>query len=160
MAKTHGLSVGVRAFLKAYPWRTIDPVPVSVLRKPLSQCRLALISSAGLVVRGDIPFDSSVRGGDFSYRVIPRNADLQSLEEHHISDSFDHSGIGADRNLALPLDRARELAGAGVIAEVAPNHISLMGSITAPGRLTRRTAPQISKLLLADQVDIALLVPV
>ena len=82
-----------------------------------------------------------------------------SLEVHHKSDSFDHSGIEADRNMGLPLDRAHELAAAGVMGDAAPRHISLMGSITAPGRLVRQTLPEISKLLLADQVDIALLVP-
>lgn len=155
-----GLGWKLQAFLKTYPWRRIDPVPVTVLEKPLRECRLALVSSAGFVVPGDVPFDSSVSGGDFSFRVIPSDVEIASLEEHHRSDSFDHSGLEADRNLGLPLDRAHELAAAGVIGDVAPRHISLMGSITAPGRLLKRTAPEVVNLMLADQVDIALLVPV
>jgi hypothetical protein len=35
-----------------------------------------------------------------------------------------------------------------------------MGSITAPGRLTSRTAPEAAQLLVDDRVDVALLVPV
>ena len=160
MSKKHDLSWTLRAFMKTYAWRRIDPVPLTVLDKPLDKCRLALVSSAGFVVPGDVPFDSAVRGGDFSFRVVPSDVDVQSLEVHHRSNSFDHSGIEADRGLGLPLDRAHELAAAGVIGEVAPRHISLMGSITAPGRLVRQTVPEIVELLLEDQVDIALLVPV
>jgi hypothetical protein len=35
-----------------------------------------------------------------------------------------------------------------------------MGSITAPGRLIRDSAPAMADLLVEDQVDVALLVPV
>jgi len=46
------------------------------------------------------------------------------------------------------------------IGEVAPRHFSFMGSLTAPGRLIKQTAPAAADLLVEDQVDIALLVPV
>jgi hypothetical protein len=35
-----------------------------------------------------------------------------------------------------------------------------MGSITAPGRLIKRTAPQAAQSLVDDGVDVAILVPV
>jgi len=76
------------------------------------------------------------------------------------STSFDHRGIEADRNLALPLDRLRELAAEGEIGEVAPRHLSFMGSITAPNRLVRHSAPEAAEILVRDAVDVALLVPV
>ena len=158
--KLNELSFTLRTFLKAYPWRRSDPVPRTTLGKPLAECRVALVSSAGLVVPGDRPFDETVKGGDYTHRVIPSDADVASLEEHHRSDTFDHSGIEADPNLALPLDRLHELAADGTIGEVAPRHVSLMGSITAPGRLLKNTVPQVVDLLTNDEVDVALLVPV
>ena len=160
MVETRKLSVGLRAFLKTYRWRRIDPVPVASLAKPISESKVALVSSAGFVVPGEQPFGDSVRGGDFSFRVIPGNLDVQSLEEHHRSDSFSHAGVEADRNMGLPLDRLHELAAAGEIGSVAPRHCSVMGSITAPGRYIKRTLPAIADLFLEDQVDIALMVPV
>ena len=160
MANTNALSLSLRVFLKTYRWRKIDPVPCASLGKPLSECRVALVSSAGLVVPGDVPFDPSVRGGDFSFRMVPADADVTSLEEHHRSDSFNHAGIEADANMGLPLDRLNEMATTGEIGSVAPNHISLMGSITAPGRLMKRTLPEIGERLTADGVDVALMVPV
>jgi D-proline reductase (dithiol) PrdB len=73
---------------------------------------------------------------------------------------FDHAGIRRDPNVAFPLDRLRELAAPGEIGEVSPRHLSFMGSITAPGRLASRTAPEAAQLLVDDQVDLALLFPV
>jgi D-proline reductase (dithiol) PrdB len=138
----------------------IDPVPCASLSKPLDQCRVALLSSAGFVVPGDEPFSSAVKGGDWSYRVIPDSADVQTLEDHHRSDSYSHDGVEADRNLGLPLDRLHEMVRDGVLGAAAPRHISVMGSITAPGRFTRKTLPEVAGIFVEDQVDVALMVPV
>ena len=160
MAETHNLSATLRVFLKTYRWRKINPVPLARLAKPLSTCRVALVSSAGFVVPGEGPFSDSVHGGDYSYRVIPADTDVQALEEYHCSDSFSHEGVDEDRNMGLPLDRLHELAAAGVFGSVAPRHVSLMGLITAPGRLVERTLPEVVNLLVSDTVDVALMVPV
>ncbi len=154
------LPLWLRAVLAAYRWRHVDPVPCARLTRPLAAARVALVTSAGLVPPGSSPFDETVRGGDVSYRVTRGDADVQALGEFHRSRSFDHRGIARDRNLALPLDRLRELEREGVVGEVAPRHLSFMGSITAPGRLVRDTAPEAAALLVADAVDVALLVPV
>jgi len=147
-------------FLRAFPWRRIDPVPWTRPRKPLDRARVALVSTAALVLPGQPPFDPHVRGGDVSFREIPASADPRSLVDTHRSETFDHAGIAADPNLAFPLDRLHELATDGVIGSVAPRHFSLMGSILAPGRLIRQTAPQIARELVRDEVDVTLLVPV
>lgn len=160
MGATSEFSFGVRLFLKAYPWRRIDPVPWAPLRRPLSSCRIALGSSAGFSLPGQEPFDDSVKGGDPSFRLMPGDIDVRALVENHRSDSFDHEGIRRDPNLGFPLDRLRELRAAGIVGEVAPRHLSFMGSITAPGRLVRDTAPRAVDALVEDAVDVALLVPV
>lgn len=160
MGNLYEFSASVRLFLRAYPWRRIDPVPWAPRTKPLAQSRVALVSSAGLVLRGQQSFDPRIRGGDVSFRAIPAGVDVGALVDTHRSETFDHSGIAADPNLAFPLDRLRELASDGVIGSVAPRHFSLMGSILAPGRLIRDTAPVIATTLASDEVDVALLVPV
>src|SRR5436309_11217227 len=102
MGDLNEFSLSVRLFLKAYPWRRIDPVPWMPLRKPLSQCRLALVSSAGFIMPNLAPFDDSIKGGDPSFREIPSEADVQSLIDTHRSESFDHSGLNQDPNVAFP----------------------------------------------------------
>lgn len=160
MGEIKEFSLVNRTFLRAYPWRKIDPVPWTPLDKPLSDCRLALVSSAAFVTPDQRVFDESVRGGDPSFRSIPSDFPSTDLIDTHRSDSFDHEGMVRDPNLAFPIDRVRELVESGRIQSVGREHISFMGSITAPGRLIRDTAPEVAGRLLEDQVDIALLVPV
>ena len=160
MADPSELSLPVRTFLRAYPWRRIDPVPFARLARPLEACKVGLVSSAGFVLPGMVPFDGGRRGGDSSWRPIPRDADSATLIDGHRSDAFDHSGMVSDPELAFPLGRMRELAEAGEIGAVAPHHAACMGSITATGRLVKETAPEIAARFVEDQVDVALLVPV
>lgn len=160
MAELNQLKRIDRLFVKAYPWRRINPVPWTPLVKPVEECRVALVSSAGMVLPEQDRFDASVKGGDTSFRVIPRTADVSTLIDTHRSDSFDHTGLRQDQNLAFPLDRLRELESSGAIGSLGPRHLSFMGSITAPGRLIRRTGPEATQWLVDDGVDIALLVPV
>lgn len=160
MGELSEFSLPVQLLLRTYRWRRIDPVPWAPLAKPLARCRVALVSSAGLVPPDQAPFDATLRGGDWSWRAIPEDVDLERLVDSQRSESFDHSGIAADRNLAFPRDRLRELAAAGRIGSVAPRHAMLMGSMTAPGRFIAQSAPAIADLLVADQVDVGLFVPV
>ena len=160
MAELSELPLSARLFLKAYRWRRNDPVPWTPLPRPLHEANVAIVSTAGLVAPGQPPFDDEIRGGDWSYREIASDIDPRTLIETHRSQSFDHSGLAADANLAMPLDRLHELAAAGTIGSVAPRHFSLMGSLTAPGRMMEESAPAVAAALVADGVDVVLLVPV
>ena len=121
---------------------------------PLAQCRVAVISTAGLHLRGDRPFS----GYSEEYRIIPGDAAAADLVMSHVSTNFDRSGFQQDWNLVLPLDRLRGLAEKGVINSLAKFHYSFMGA-TDPMEM-QDTARQLAGLLLADQVDAVLLVPV
>jgi D-proline reductase (dithiol) PrdB len=153
-------SAAVRLFLKAYRWRRIDPVPFAQLPKPLSECRVALVSSAGFHTHEQPPFDEAKRGGDPSFRILAADQRLDELANHHRSESFDHAPMLQDPNLALPLDRLQELARDGRIGSVAPRVLSFMGSLTATRRFERDNAPEAAGWLEEDAVDAALLVPV
>jgi D-proline reductase (dithiol) PrdB len=158
MAELSDLPLSHRVFLAAYRFRALDPVPFAPPRKPLAELKIALVTSGGLVPPGEAPFDLAFRGGDPSFRVIAKDADVASLAIHQRSEDFDHTGFEADRNVGFPLDRLREMEGAGEFV-LAPRHLSFMGSITAPGRLTKETAPAAADLFVADGVEAALLVP-
>ncbi len=149
-----------RLYLKAYRWHRIDPVPWAPLKKPLHDCRLALISSAGLVGPDQEPFEKSIRIGDSGIREIPSGVDAGTLRDTHRSKVFDHTGIQRDPNLAFPADRLREMAGAGFIGSLNHRFFSLMGSVTSPDQLIRHTIPPIVSKLVEDKTDIALLIPV
>lgn len=162
MATYADLSLPLRLYLKSYPFHryTINPVPLSKLKKPLSQARIALLTTAGLRLPDQSGFDYSFKGGDASYREIPNDVDLKALIEDHKSPSFDHSGVQADANLAFPLDRFRELQARGEIGELNHRHFSFMGSILNPRKLIEKTSLEVAELLRADRVDVAFLTPV
>jgi len=149
-----------RALIATYRWRRVDPVPVTRLARPIDECRVALVTTAGLVPPGDAPFDLARRGGDTSFRTIAAAVPAADLRVVHRSTAFDRPAVERDVNVAFPIEPLGALAAAGVVGSVAPRHLSFMGSITAPGRLQRETAVAAADVLVADAVDIALLAPV
>lgn len=160
MANLSDLKLKHRIFMETYRYRQFDWRPGTALQKPLAQSQIAVVTTAAFFSQEQAPFDASIRGGDYSSREIPLETNLDALQIGHKSDAFDHSGIERDKNLALPLERLRELKRERQIGGVAARHYSLMGSISAPARLVSVTAPEIARRLAEDQVDGVLLTPV
>lgn len=142
-----------RDYLSGLPCPTFDTDPW-VAGPPLSQRRVAIISTAGLQRRGDRPFME----GTADFRVIPGNAATGDMVMSHISVNFDRTGFQQDLNVVFPLDRLNELADDGVIGSVADFHYSFMGA-TDP-REMEPTVRHLAGLLKDDAVDAVLLVPV
>src|SRR5438105_6989771 len=127
------------------PWVTGPPLP---------QRRVAIVSSAGLVVRGEMPF----RGRDPDYRAIPAGTQAKDLLISHISINFDRTGFQEDWNVVFPLDRLNELANERMIGSVAGSHYSFMGA-TDPLEL-EPYAREVAGHLKADAVEAVILSPV
>jgi D-proline reductase (dithiol) PrdB len=160
MARFEDLKLSHRLFMKAYRYRSVDWSPGARLARPLSEARLALVSTAGLYFAHQPAFDPALKGGDASFRELPNSVDVQELRIGHRSSAFDQTGALQDRNLVFPLDRFRELVGGHEIGSLNHRHFSFMGSITAPRRLISETAPQVAAMLREDGVEAVLLVPV
>ncbi|MBI4483803.1 MAG: hypothetical protein HY652_13060, partial [Acidobacteria bacterium] len=105
-------------------------VPWTQLRKPLGSCRVALITTGGLHLRRDPPFDMSDPQGDPTYREIPVTASAADLTITH--DYYDHRDADRDFNIVFPLDRFRELVSRGIVGALTPVHFSFMGHIDGP----------------------------
>jgi D-proline reductase (dithiol) PrdB len=121
---------------------------------PLEQRRVAIVSSAGLVVRGEKPF----RGRDPDCRVIPSSTRPDQLMLSHISINLDRTGFQEDWNVVFPLDRLNELAAEGAIGSVAATHYSFMGA-TDPVQM-EGYAREVAGRLKQDQVDAVILSPI
>ena len=139
------------------------PIPWTPLKKPLSECRIALISSAGVALRKGEPFDEEGERrnpwwGDPSFRVIPRFACSEDVRLCHLH--IDRSHGEADLDCVLPLRRLEELAADGVIGEAAPSHYSFMGYLLDADEFLRTSVPAIIERLKEEQVDAVALVPV
>ncbi len=167
MAQLDDVDLAERLFLKGYPFHRYAPNKnnpashaVSQLQKPLRQCTVALVTTAGLSLPDQPPFDLTIKMGDTSFREFPGTISPQLLEMHQRSWSFDKTGILRDRNLAFPLDRLREMQACGESGAIAPHHYSFMGSIAGPRKLIHENAPEVARRLVAAGVDVVLLTPV
>jgi len=144
--------------------RYAGEIPWTPLAKPLSQARVALLSTAGLSMRSDDPFDMEFERkhptrGDSSWRRISATATAGDVEANHLH--IDTGYIDRDLNVALPIDRLRELRAAGEVGDVAANHYSIMGfQGNDPSRLVHESAPEIARAMQEEEVDLALLAPV
>jgi D-proline reductase (dithiol) PrdB len=138
------------------------PIPWTKLSKPLSECTVALISSAGIALKTDRPFDQDGERknpwwGDPSYRVLPKTATEQEVRVYHLH--IDPCYAERDLNCLFPLQRLQELEQAGEIGHVAPRHYSVMGYILRPEELLEQTVPAIIRDLREDRADVVILVP-
>jgi len=129
----------------------------TVPAKLLNASKVALVTSAGIHLKSQQPFDVFSEYGDWSYREIPADT---LPEELMISDThYDHSNADKDINCILPITHAQTLACEGFIGRVATNHYSFMGFIPNPKDLILKTAPEVANLLRKDGVDIVFLTP-
>ena len=97
-------------------------IPWAEVRKPLAESKLALLSTAGISMRGDAPFDMETERqrptrGDPSWRRLRSDATSATIEANHLH--IDTGYIERDLNVALPLDRLRELVNEGVVGSMA-----------------------------------------
>ena len=120
----------------------------------LTERTVTLISTAGLIMRGERP----VTPHDARYRVIPHNADANDILMTHVSVNFDRTGFQRDLNVVLPRERLQELAEAGQIGAVADEHYAFMGATDA--RLLEASSRKLAGVLHDKGVDSALLLPV
>jgi D-proline reductase (dithiol) PrdB len=140
------------------------PIPWAEVRKPLSESRVALLSTAGLSMRDDAPFDMEMERarptrGDPSWRRLRSDATSEDVVANHLH--IDTSYIARDLNVALPVDRLREQVAAGRVGAMAPSHYSIMGyQGNDSSALEQHSAPEIAAAMRAEEVDLALLAPV
>ena len=122
--------------------------------KPLSEMRLALVTTGGVHLLEGRRFDIDDLSGDFSYREIPTNA-----EELTWTHAYYRPEEASDLDAVFPLRTLRRLENKGVIGESNHRHFSFMGAIHDPGPLAAETAPEVAALLAEDEVDAVLLTP-
>jgi len=120
----------------------------------LAQRRLAILSSAALVRRGDQPFAF----GSGECRFLSADLPAGELLLSHVSINFDRAGWQRDINVVYPIDRLREMAAAGEIGGLGQTHYTVMGS-TDPVAM-EQAVNQIEGQLRQERIDSVLLTPV
>ncbi|MBZ5638397.1 MAG: hypothetical protein LAO51_06510 [Acidobacteriia bacterium] len=138
----------------------VSPGPIPWCSPPAAARGLsvALLSTAGLHLKGDIPFrcmDEPL--GDTSFRVIPRATPPDALD---LSAPYvDSRHIPSDPEVALPLEALEGLHRDGAIGPPAPRHFSVSGGIVRPFPGLDVTLDTVGSLLREDQVSAVFLLP-
>jgi D-proline reductase (dithiol) PrdB len=150
----------VRSWIEREP---SHQVPWTPLAKPLSACRVALVSSAGIARHDQRPFDQDLERrdpwwSDQSWRPIPLGTTEDDVGIYHLH--IDPRFARQDLDCVLPLRRLQELAAERIVGGAATTHYSFMGYILQPRQLLASTAPAIAAAMGAEAVDAAVLVPV
>lgn len=152
-----------RRLIKAWiGLETPREIPWTPLSKPLEESTIALISSAGLALKTDRPFDQEGERrnpwwGDPSYRILPRTAIEEDVSLYHLH--IHPRLVEQDLNTVLPLQRLLELEDRGEIGRSAANHYSFMGYILQPQVLLEESTPAMIRHMEQDGVDLVVLVP-
>jgi D-proline reductase (dithiol) PrdB len=139
-----------------YQWSKFETSPWVPFKKPLGQSCIGLISSAGIFLDDQEPFDSWAVN-DLSYRLIKTDAPHAKFRLHH--NYFDHRDALKDFNCVFPVDRLSELEREGFIGRVAPKAATLgMGRLYKRTALQAETVPKLVEIMKEQAVDAVLLV--
>jgi D-proline reductase (dithiol) PrdB len=134
-------------------------VPWARLARPVRQSIIALVTTAGVHLDSDSPFDMADADGDPSFREFPSDIDPRRLTITH--KYYDHAAADRDINVVLPVDRLRELVAEGQVGGIAPRVYSFMGHIDGRhlATLIGQTAPAVAQRLREDGADAVFLTP-
>jgi D-proline reductase (dithiol) PrdB len=138
---------------KPYQWVVNETVPWTPLRKPIAQSKIALMSSGGIMYRGQPRFHRE----DASYRRIPKQARREDLNIWHFG--YPTADAEKDPNCVFPLERMRELEAEHVIGELSDPAFSFMGGVYSARKIRDELAPKIVDELKRAHIDAFYLVP-
>ena len=141
----------------------LSKTPWTPLEKPLSECKVTPISTAGIFLKGDVSFDyererREPTWGDPAHREIPRTAGQSDVEYSH--PNIDMRYLAKDRNVAWPVDIFLDYEKEGVIGSLADTLYSIMGYILNFNPLVKKTAPLMVEKMKAEEVDADFIIPV
>ncbi|MGY9072793.1 MAG: glycine/sarcosine/betaine reductase selenoprotein B family protein [Acidimicrobiales bacterium] len=140
-----------------YEWTVNEPSELTTLQKPLSECRVSMLTSGGVSHCSMPTWDAKARN-DFRLDTVDPEA---TSADFSVNDSYyDTADAEIDVNTVFPIDRLRELDAEGFIGSVGPRLWSgFMGRIYKRSHVTEVAAPALAQELHDDDIDLFLLVP-
>jgi D-proline reductase (dithiol) PrdB len=143
-----------------YRWAHYAEVPFAPLRKPLAECRIALVTTASRYQpdKGDQGPGAPYNGAAKFYRVYSGDSTLDhDLRISHIAYDRDHTSA-ADSNTWFPLQALRRAVKAGRIGALTPRFHGFPTNRSQQTTLDQ-DCPELLARLREDGADAAVLVP-
>ncbi|MEE9535807.1 MAG: glycine/sarcosine/betaine reductase selenoprotein B family protein [Desulfobacterales bacterium] len=137
-------------------------IPWTPLKKPIKETTFTLITTAGISMKTEPPFDLEREKiepawGDPSYREIPRTATESDIEVSHLH--INTAYIKKDINVMLPLTRFQEFEEEGIIGRLAATCYSYYGFQLDPTALLEETMPLVAASMRQENIEAVLLTP-
>lgn len=143
---------------------TDEPHAWTPLARPLRECTVALMTSAGIYLKDSQEgFDEerewqNPTWGDPTYRIIPSDVRQEQVACSHLHIS--HDDLLEDVNVVLPIRAFKKLAEEGVIGALADEHYSFMGYQDRRLEDWRNVqGPEVAARLKERGIDVLLLAP-
>jgi D-proline reductase (dithiol) PrdB len=154
------LSAWVQIFIRDREFK--GTIPWTPMSKPLNQTTLALVTSAGISLKTDPPFDMEREKreaiwGDRSYRSIPKGTTEKEIDVNHLH--INTTYIKQDINVMLPLARMAEFEKEGVVGRLAPTSYSFYGFQWENTEFLKEAIAPISRKMKLEGVGAVLLTP-
>ena len=155
-----GLKAWVRTFIPDEEYK--GTIPWTPMIKPLSQATLGLVTSAGISLKIDPPFDMEREKrdplwGDRSFRAIPRGTTEKEIDVNHLHINTDL--VKQDINVILPLARMAEFEEEKIIGRLAPTAFSFYGFQWQNTDFLKEAIEPISKGMKKEGVEVVFLTP-
>lgn len=142
------------------------PIPWAPLSKPLSDCKISLVTTAGIYhLPTQKPFDlkkekQEPTWGDPSFRSLPSNISQDQVGVSHLHINL--KPVMEDVNVLLPVNRLRRLVEEGVVGALADTVYSFMGFQGFPPDAQAwqsKYGPEVAHRMKQEKVDCVLLTP-
>ncbi len=127
------------------------------LRKPVAESTVALVSTGGIRLRSQRPFDLLKPDGDWTFRPIPSDTSGLDLTIDH--SHYNHGDADDDVNCMFPIDRLQQLVQQSHIRAVTKTFFGMMGFIPNGTHVVEEAGPEIARHLKAEGADVVLLTP-
>ncbi len=153
----------IAGYYQAMQMPDLGEIPWTPMKTPAAEARFALVTSAGVYVKGkQEPFDlegerKNPLWGDPTYRVIPSDVQQDQIGVAHLH--INNEDIEQDVNIVLPVQRFQELAEAGEIGSLASQHYSFMGYQANDDEWRERYGSEVAQRMIEEEVDAALITP-
>ena len=125
------------------------------MTKPLAECKLGVLSTAGVYVKGQVAYYYK---DDTSFRAIPKTTPTSEIRFSHLTEHY-LPDARRDANCVFPIEPLRRLEAEGVIGELAEELYSCMGAVYSQRRAREELIPALAAEFARQEVDVVALVP-
>ena len=149
-----------QGYEKPYHWANHETVPFTPLTKPLTDCRLGLLSTSEIAIRFDETTEENpIREEGFrSLYMIASDTPTERLYSR--TSSFDRNATTLDDvNAFFPVDRLREAVASGRIGAI-PERLYGAYNNYSKRKVLEEEAPAALAACREDEVDAVLMIPV